>query len=922
MATKIRRCLFVGLGGTGMTALLHTKKAFVDTYGEVPPMIGFLGIDTDGGVFSKYLDSTKGRITLTPNEQKSISVSDAFQVFQVQKRHFDWVPEETKFALSNLSDTGAGAIRANGRFSLINNVVTIENAIRQKLGDITNATIATDGKYELLSNKVEVHMVFSLCGGTGAGSFIDMAYLIRRLTDYRVKLAGYAVLPDVFEEMRSVGMERVKPNAYGSLKELDYLMHFGLGENDSAEFDYLGNVIKIDRRPFNVVFMIDNKNKSGDTVKDVEQLAEMISSALTTAAGSLSAAAASTLDNIEQNIANGSYNIGDKAGWVSSIGASEIVFRSSQLAEIYSIKVAQRIIARLLNTCEDANAIANAWIDKPEVNIRENNGPENDNVIDFILEEKRPSIPMSSIDNKQNALPEVEQYIESIGRPKAETLAQKRQELTDRVNGQLSELVTQLLNTECGVGKTLDTLNELKGIITIFQKEMVSEKEELVKQIPIIDNSIKTACEELKETSGRFFVKQGTIRECEESVTSAAMQKAVTIREIARREQAIVFFNGLQTSISEEILGVENIKRQLKAANENLRGRVQEVQNIVSGSNNLFRIDLTQDYAMNINVKDDTLSIADFVRYCGGDAVGSMKALSADQIKNKLIAYAQSLGDYKRLCNRTIDDVLTELLQEDPEKFKLVLKKALHKSSPLLQENTRGYAFSNGLQMADHYYIGVEDKDNNVIVRSNLINNLEAGAQEAAFASIGMPDRIIFYHQRGTMPTFYIGPIVTYKEKYLQNPGLFHIDEKIRRRMEREAFQLMPTEEVDDTLELWVKGFVFGKIKCEDGIYKYQNEFEGEAIFEYWMDLGQYRDEAFDSFKRVIPQIRQSYIQAFDAEESRRGAENMKALLDDVKLNYRDKYSQCNMTNSDLVKKGNERIRQLLNEELLYVKSL
>ena len=93
MATKIRRCLFVGLGGTGMTALLHTKKAFVDTYGEVPPMIGFLGIDTDGGVFSKYLDSTKGRITLKPNEKKSIAVKDAFQVFQVQKRHFDWIPE-------------------------------------------------------------------------------------------------------------------------------------------------------------------------------------------------------------------------------------------------------------------------------------------------------------------------------------------------------------------------------------------------------------------------------------------------------------------------------------------------------------------------------------------------------------------------------------------------------------------------------------------------------------------------------------------------------------------------------------------------------------------------------------------------------------------------------------------------------------
>ena len=53
MATKIKRCLYVGLGGTGMNALLHTKKMFVETYGAVPPMIGFLGIDTDGGVYKK-----------------------------------------------------------------------------------------------------------------------------------------------------------------------------------------------------------------------------------------------------------------------------------------------------------------------------------------------------------------------------------------------------------------------------------------------------------------------------------------------------------------------------------------------------------------------------------------------------------------------------------------------------------------------------------------------------------------------------------------------------------------------------------------------------------------------------------------------------------------------------------------------------
>ena len=32
MATKIKRCLYVGLGGTGMNALLHTKK---NIYGHI-----------------------------------------------------------------------------------------------------------------------------------------------------------------------------------------------------------------------------------------------------------------------------------------------------------------------------------------------------------------------------------------------------------------------------------------------------------------------------------------------------------------------------------------------------------------------------------------------------------------------------------------------------------------------------------------------------------------------------------------------------------------------------------------------------------------------------------------------------------------------------------------------------------------------
>ena len=78
MATKIKRCLYVGLGGTGMNALLHTKKMFIDTYGEVHPMIGFLGIDTDGGAYKKAILSNKGEANEKPWTLFTIPVPSSF----------------------------------------------------------------------------------------------------------------------------------------------------------------------------------------------------------------------------------------------------------------------------------------------------------------------------------------------------------------------------------------------------------------------------------------------------------------------------------------------------------------------------------------------------------------------------------------------------------------------------------------------------------------------------------------------------------------------------------------------------------------------------------------------------------------------------------------------------------------------------
>ena len=68
-----------------MTSLLHTKKMFTDTYGTPPPMIGFLGIDTDGGAYKRELESKTGeKVRLKESEQFPIQVEDALPIYETR----------------------------------------------------------------------------------------------------------------------------------------------------------------------------------------------------------------------------------------------------------------------------------------------------------------------------------------------------------------------------------------------------------------------------------------------------------------------------------------------------------------------------------------------------------------------------------------------------------------------------------------------------------------------------------------------------------------------------------------------------------------------------------------------------------------------------------------------------------------------
>ena len=910
MATKIRRCLYVGLGGTGMTTLLNTKKTFLETYGEIPPMIGFLGIDTDGGAYKKELDSKYGKVFLTPNEQLPIIVNEARPIYEVSKSHFNWIPEENIYALTSMN-LGAGQVRTNGRFALTVNYRQVENKIKTIIDTITQAQIRNNAKYELLNSNVEIHLVFSVCGGTGSGTFINTAYLLRKCAP-SCKITGYGILPDVFEAMSTHGMAKVKPNAYGAIQDLDWLMHLGMN-SDKVVFDYINTTQETNDKPFNAFFFVDNKNSNNDTYLHVDQLAEMISLTLVTSAGELSTAAASVSDNLEKNIREGSMDIENKKAWVGGLGVCEIMYRGEDLKKLYANMAVCRVIDRLLNKKADIDAKVNAWIDSGDVNIRENNGQ--DNVIDFLLP-LQPNCSFTAIDDKSNPTPEVESYVKS-SMPKDGDVDKKKKELIDRVDKALIKLIKEEINQECGVATCESLLDGIEKQVDLFLGEMQDEVKLLKEDtLPKMQASLELAKKDLVELDGKFFKKKSDLEEHANNVIAITTNLVMCERDTIRHNAAISFYNSLKVELSNMKNKVDGVKKLLLAVSEDMKKDIVSLQNYVGKESQTFQIDLAKDEFLKLTVNDDEILIPELLAVLTSeDKIYDFANKNKSEVTALLLKYTHQLRSAKELGDRTIDEMLDKLSDTD---FEHLIRTAINKSAPLLKFDYKGYT---PLEIpAQSYYIGVPDKKNSRLCKDDAFKNMLQGNIDVDFSNIGVRDRVIVYRQVGVYPAYCIAPLSSYKEKYDNCNCFCHIDANIYKKMQREDYDLYPKVAADDSLELWVKGFIFNLIKNEDDMYYFRSDELGDALDDNWVELSKYRDDAFDKFKMNKNIVRKEFNEYFAKYQKTKGADNMQELIDKAKENYFDVYSQIQMTKDEVKQRGNEAIRKLITQELDFVK--
>ena len=921
MANKLVRTLYVGLGGTGTKAIIQTKRYFAETYGKdkIPPVVAFLAIDTDSGV-----PNDDPVVKLEQDEIVNISVDDAAAYYRRNTDAFTWLPDVNVKVVRRMT-TGAGQVRTNGRFAATINYQTIKTRISQAVAKISDATSVSDGSWILEpDSEIKIHLIFSICGGTGCGTFLNTAYIIRDVVP-KCNLKAYAILPDIF---KSIGgsMAFVGANAYGALSDLDYFMTMIDGK-ESSHLPYelqMYNTKLLDKRPFDAVFLIDNKNKNGDTYNKLDQIEKMIGLVLYSSAGELSRPIESQINNFEKQADD--YRVKNKEAWITATGLCELMVSTETLKNIYSLKAASLLADKMLTakkTSQDAENKVRTWIDSHA--IRENE--DNDQLLDslFDLSSLKPYVNDISDESIKGV---VSSWVSKKAPDTKETNEVKEKRLIE-IKAAFDEVLSEILKEDGGVQFAKGFISKLLSEILEFKREMDEEKKELSDERARAEQAKDDAINRMLKGKGFLHRAKSFYPEIDSKVNDLVKKTA----DLVRHESAFQFFSAFAEYIQKKQENIQDLAVMLEAAKDNFGGDISAIEN--AKNKNPFQIDLTPRLVKNVDPSQDPdIKVSVFVDSISNpDGLLSFVGKKVEIIVNSLLSYCHALESNKKYDKVTIESLLQEIKDENEEVYRSIIKSALNKSDVLLQINPDGF---NTLKPLSALYVAVKDSETTILETDAGIKSIiKSEAENVQFANIPSDKNIIFLRQVGVLPAYQIDSVMKYEQEYndLSESGAnFHIDLGLQRLMKQKKFQLMPSgSKEDDILEVWVKGFILGLIRHESSGSQYEIKSQmagGLARNDFWFKLDakgtEARADAYERFKTMTKVLKEDILPKIQEEERAKGYEKCREmyseLLNDRYL-YLDKARYC-LDLSTLGRPGYERTSELFEKEFAYLKEI
>jgi hypothetical protein len=272
--TSVRPTLVIGLGGTGgkvlgaLNELVSEKleqwsgqRGDEDLRAVVGGYLQLLGIDTT--LPTREVDLSQVAFLNLGNfdVERYLDSVESSRLREV----FGWFPR----SINNVGHItrGAGGLRAIGRLAYKRSQeyarAAIEKCLRE-LGDLSlrMQTFLEKNRTLSVEEGLDVHIVSSTCGGTGAGMLLDVCYDVKDIMGERpVRIFGHLVLPEGFSR-EPVDMDMLRANSYVTLSEIDHFMREGNWRS------VLPNGREVQERgaPFSYCYLISGRSTSGGEV--------------------------------------------------------------------------------------------------------------------------------------------------------------------------------------------------------------------------------------------------------------------------------------------------------------------------------------------------------------------------------------------------------------------------------------------------------------------------------------------------------------------------------------------------------------------------------------------------------------------------------------------------------------------------------
>lgn len=275
--------LIVGLGGTGYQIIKRLKQLFSKRYSNKKLPVRYLLIDTD---LKSFLDDS-----IENNEKCQLRFGDGIKNtldWAYSSPNFHWMPQNPKITpdFFTSTDQGAGLMRPIGRMYLCKNAKLAYDVLQTAKNDLVDIhKVLADMGESYIENidRHKVYIVGSLAGGTGCGTFLDVAVMLSKIFNRdTTNIIGLFTLESCYDDKLASDLDaqnRSKANCYAALKELEfYMSSITNPEDEKYTFKY-SNIgeIKLDRKLLDVCYLIENRNEMGGVLTNIEDIYDLCS---------------------------------------------------------------------------------------------------------------------------------------------------------------------------------------------------------------------------------------------------------------------------------------------------------------------------------------------------------------------------------------------------------------------------------------------------------------------------------------------------------------------------------------------------------------------------------------------------------------------------------------------------------------------